>query len=73
MTLNELLVEWSYRTEKGYPDLDNPSDILILKNILNELNIPSNIIISQLKGQKIILSKKVLLFFNNCCKYLCNL
>ena len=29
MTLNELLVEWSYRTEKGYPDMGNPSDILI--------------------------------------------
>ena len=49
MTLDELLVEWSYRTEKGYPDLGNPSDILILENILNELNIPSHNIISILK------------------------
>jgi len=48
MTLNELLVEWSYRTEKGYPDMGNPSDILILKNILNELNLPSNEIITNL-------------------------
>ena len=49
MTLDELLVEWSYRTKKGYPDLGNPSDILILENILNELNIPSHDIISILK------------------------
>ena len=34
MTLDELLVEWSYRTKKGYPDMGNPSDILILKEIL---------------------------------------
>jgi len=44
MTLNELLVEWSYRTEKGYPDMGNPSDILILKTILNELNLPTDIL-----------------------------
>ena len=44
MSINELLVEWSYRTKKGYPDLGNPSDILILEEILNELN---------LKGKKI--------------------
>ena len=31
MTLDELLLEWSYRSEKGYPSLDNPSDILVLK------------------------------------------
>ena len=49
MTLDELLVEWSYRTERGYPDLGNPSDILILENILNELNIHSHDIISILK------------------------
>jgi len=44
MTLNELLVEWSYRTEKGYPDVGNPSDILILETILNELNLPTDIL-----------------------------
>ena len=41
MSLDELLVEWSYRTKKGYPDLGNPSDILILKGILTELNLPT--------------------------------
>ena len=45
MTLNGLLVEWSYRTEKGYPDLGNPSDILILKEILESLDLPSEKII----------------------------
>ena len=43
MTLNELLVEWSYRTKKGYPDMGNPSDILILKEILEKLELPTNI------------------------------
>ena len=44
MTLNELLVEWSYRTEKGYPDLGNPSDILVLKEILERLELPTDIL-----------------------------
>ena len=43
MTLDELLVEWSYRTKKGYPDMGNPSDILILKEILEKLELPTNI------------------------------
>ena len=51
MTLDELLLEWSYRSEKGYPSLDNPSDVLILENILNKLNLPTQDIISQLKEQ----------------------
>ena len=49
MTLDELLLEWSYRSEKGYPCLDSPSDVLILKEILNDLNIPSDTIIDNLK------------------------
>ena len=40
MTLNELLVEWSYRTEKGYPNLGNPSYILIIKSHLEDLKLP---------------------------------
>jgi Fe-S cluster assembly iron-binding protein IscA len=48
MTLDELLLEWSYRSEKGYPSLDNPSDISILKQILEKLNLPSSKIISNL-------------------------
>ena len=49
MTLDELLLEWSYRSERGYPSLDNPSDIFILNQILEELNLPSNEIIKVLK------------------------
>ena len=49
MPLDELLLEWSYRSEKGYPNLDNPSDIFILKQILEKLNIPTDIIIEGLK------------------------
>ena len=41
MTLDELLLEWSYRSEKGYPSLDNPSDILVLKKILSKLDLPT--------------------------------
>ena len=39
MTLDELLLEWSYRSERGYPSVDNPSDISILKQILKELKL----------------------------------
>ena len=49
MTLDELLLEWSYRSEKGYPSLDSPSDISILKQILEKLDIPSHTIIKNLK------------------------
>ena len=40
MTLDELLLEWSYRSDRGYPSVDSPSDILVLKGILRELNLP---------------------------------
>ena len=52
MTLDELLLEWSYRSEKGYPCLDSPSDISVLKSILEKLNLPSNQIIKNLKEQE---------------------
>ena len=39
MTLDELLLEWSYRSDKGYPSLDSPSDLSLLKEILTELNL----------------------------------
>ena len=50
MSINELLVEWSYRTEKGYPDMGNPSDILILKEILENLGLPVDSILDELGG-----------------------
>ena len=49
MTLDELLLEWSYRSERGYPSVDNPSDLLVLEKILQELNLPSTNIIESLK------------------------
>ena len=33
MTLDELVLEWSYRTQKGYPDMDDPSDVFILRQL----------------------------------------
>ena len=47
MTLDELLLEWSYRSDKGYPSLDNPSDVSILKQILEQLDLPANVIIKR--------------------------
>ena len=54
MTLDELLLEWSYRSEKGYPSLDSPSDVSVLKEILKKLNIPSDPIIEKLKEQGVL-------------------
>ena len=48
MTLDELLLEWSYRSERGYPSLDNPSDVLLLEQILEQLDLPANEIMSNL-------------------------
>ena len=48
MTLDELLLEWSYRSEKGYPSLDNPSDIQILKNLCEKLNLPIDDILDEI-------------------------
>ena len=48
MTLDELLLEWSYRTQKGYPSLDNPSDVLVLKTLLEKLDLPSGTIINRM-------------------------
>ena len=56
MTLDELLLEWSYRSEKGYPELDNPSDISILKQILEKLDIPTHAVIQNLKEKKLTTS-----------------
>jgi len=49
MTLDELLLEWSYRSEKGYPSVDSPSDVLLLRQILEQLDLPSNEVINRLK------------------------
>ena len=56
MTLDELVLEWSYRTQGGYPKLDNPSDVLILEQILKELNLPTNNLLKNLKEMPSYLS-----------------
>ena len=48
MTLDELLLEWSYKTKKGYPSMGNPSDIQILKEILDTLDLPTSEILDHL-------------------------
>ena len=51
MTLDELLLEWSYRSEKGYPSLDSPSDISLITEILKKLDLPSEEVINSLQEQ----------------------
>ena len=57
MTLDELLLEWSYRSERGYPSLDNPSDVLLLSQILEQLDLPANEIIKNLEEVRMIPSQ----------------
>jgi len=55
MTLDELLLEWSYRSERGYPTLDNPSDVSILKEILTKLNLSEedvSSVLDELRGDE---------------------
>ena len=51
MTLDELLLEWSYRSERGYPCVDSPSDISVLRGILEGLNLPAEDIIDELEDE----------------------
>ena len=39
VNIDALLSEWAYRCKKGYPDMDSPSDLGVLKDILNEWEI----------------------------------
>jgi len=39
VNIDALLSEWAYRCEKGYPDMDSPSDLRVLKTILKEQGI----------------------------------
>jgi len=50
MTLDELLLEWSYRSKKGYPEVGNPSDIHLLREILTELGLPTDDILDELEA-----------------------
>ena len=34
--LNKILVEWSYRTSDGQPDVNNSAKLLILESVLND-------------------------------------
>ena len=36
MTIHEILTEWSYKLDRGYPEMDNPYDIFILEQILKK-------------------------------------
>jgi hypothetical protein len=37
--IDKILNEWSYRCPKGYPDLNDPIDLGILKEVLTEMNV----------------------------------
>ena len=36
VNIDNLVNEWAYRCKKGYPDMDSPSDLRVLKTILKE-------------------------------------
>ena len=38
---DSIVTEWSYRCDKGYPDMKNKSDMIKLQEILNEMGIKS--------------------------------
>ena len=40
--IGKLITEWSWRCEKGYPDVNNPSDMAELEILLEELGINRN-------------------------------
>ena len=37
--IDNILSEWSYRCSKGYPDLNDPNDLAILKEVMAEMNV----------------------------------
>ena len=39
INIDNLVNEWAYRCKKGYPDMDSPSDLRVLKSILKEQGI----------------------------------
>jgi len=38
-TVDKIVTEWAFRCKKGYPDLNNPQDMKILKEIYSELGL----------------------------------
>ena len=47
-----ILLEWSYRCDSGYPDLNNEKDVSILENILSEMGIRNQFMLSEAPGKK---------------------
>ena len=41
INFDSILREWSYRCDKGYPEVGNPSDMIHLQNIFEELGVES--------------------------------
>jgi hypothetical protein len=39
VNIDSILSEWSFRCKKGYPDLNNPEDLQILKEVMSEMNV----------------------------------
>jgi len=39
--IDKILLEWSWRCEKGYPDLKTAKDLAVLKQVLKEMNLPN--------------------------------
>lgn len=50
--IDKLITEWSWRCEKGYPDLKNSKDMAVLKQILLKYNITSEQIEKTIEEQE---------------------
>ena len=63
---DKILVEWAYRCQKGYPDMDNPSDLRVLKQILKENNIEfPNIIVEQEEEEETFTKDDIIKLINS--------
>ena len=55
--IDDILVEWAYRVHDGMPNMKNPSHILELRESMEELNIPNDVIYQVI--QNLLNEKKI--------------
>ena len=49
--IDKLILEWSWRCEKGYPDLNNPKDIKILEELF-KINVREQQLSQEVRGNE---------------------
>lgn len=50
--IDKLILEWSWRCEKGYPDINNPADKKVLEKLLAEYGVSLNTFIKEQDEEK---------------------